>query len=87
MRVYSGVFLFERLLLRESGRVAGEIKRGFGFRPQSPFRSQSLQLPKEVSRREGPIEPHRTGAVDWAQAATVQLSEPPFLCSLIQRRV
>ena len=81
-----GVSLFERFLLNGRRRVAGEIKREFRFRPRPRLHLAALNVFGNVDAT-GSIQSQRNAAVDSAQAPTVQLSAPPFLCSSIQRRV
>ena len=81
-----GVSLFERFLLNGRRRVAGEIRREFRFRPRPRLQLAALNVFGNVHAT-GSIQSQRNAAVDSAQAPTVQLSAPPFLCSSIQRRV
>ena len=82
-----GVSLFERFLLNGRRRVAGEIRREFRFRPRPRLQFAALNVFLSVHALTGSIQSQRKAAVDSAQAPTVQLSAPPFLCSSIQRRV
>ena len=82
---YGGVS-FRKVSLNGRRRVAGEIRREFRFRPRPRLQLAALNVFGNVHAT-GSIQSQRNEAVDSAQAPTVQLSAPPFLCSSIQRRV